>query len=128
MPESLRKLIVFGAVGGIASLLHMLIAYVALDQIGLSIFAANFFGFVIAFVWSYVGHYYFTFQSTAGHRQSVMRFSVTAIAGYAVNNCVVLICVLAKGNESLWFIIAGIIVAAVAVFVASNFWAFAGDK
>lgn len=124
--ETLRKLMVFGVVGVGASVLHIAVAWVVDRLFDPSIFVANLVGFLIAFLWSYIGHYFFTFNSTKAHRLAIPRFAVTALSGYAINNGVVLACVLATGAESLWFIVLAVGIAAGVVYLLSNFWALGG--
>jgi putative flippase GtrA len=51
----------YGLVGGISSVLHALIL-VSLPSVGVSLSTANLTGFVVASLWSYVGHSKFSFR------------------------------------------------------------------
>lgn len=124
--DSLRKIVVFGIVGIGASVLHIIIAWAVLHVSATSIFVANLFGFLVAFIWSYLGHYHFTFRSDRDHKQAVPRFALTALLGYVINNAVVLACVVISGTESIWFIVLAVGIAAGAVYLISNRWAL-GD-
>lgn len=121
--EALRRIVVFGLVGGLASLLHIAVAGAAMRWGAVSIFVANMAGFALAFLWSYAGHYWLTFRSTRQHRSALPRFALTALAGYGVNNGVVLGCVLLTGTESLWFIVLAVGFAAIVVYLVSSRWA-----
>lgn len=126
--DTLRKLTVFGIVGVGASLLHIAVAWGVDWMFSPSIFFANFVGFLVAFLWSYFGHYHLTFRSTKAHRQAAPRFALTALMGYAVNNGVILICVLITGTESIWFIVLAIGFAAAAVYLLSSVWALGEEN
>jgi len=121
--EALRKLFAFGLVGGGASLLHIAVA-VAMDWFFiLSIFVVNLVGFLTAFLWSYLGHYHWTFRSSKSHRQAVPRFALTALAGYVVNNGVLLACTLTTGRVSVWFVVLAVGISAGVVYLALSVWA-----
>jgi len=55
------RLGLYGLVGGISSVLHAL-ALVSLPSVGLSVTAANLTGFLVASLWSYLGHSKFSFR------------------------------------------------------------------
>jgi putative flippase GtrA len=119
-----KKLVIFGAVGGAASLLHIAVAYIGL-RAGMGVFAANTGGFAVAFVWSYLGHYHWTFQSRGGHGAAFLPFAGVALAGFGINSAIVALWRHITGAESIWAIVLAVGIAAGLVFFASNFWAFA---
>jgi len=123
---NIRKILTFGFVGIAASVIHFVTAVVAMRIFEAPIFLANLFGFIIAFGLSYVGHYKWTFQSTANHKVSVPKFAITAIIGYLINNIVLLILISATGRELSSFILIAIGVSAATVYLISNRWVF-GD-
>jgi len=125
MRQTLRKLATFGAVGGAASVVHIAVAYGAMRAAGFGVFAANAAGFGAAFLWSYFGHYYLTFRSGKAHGAAFGQFFLVALAGFAINNGVVLLWQRAAGSASIWAVVVAVAIAAGAVFLASNFWAFA---
>jgi len=55
------RLGLYGLVGGISSVLHTL-ALVSLPSVGLSVTAANLTGFLVASLWSYLGHSKLSFR------------------------------------------------------------------
>ena len=124
--DKLRKLAIFGLVGIGASLIHIAVAAIVDRVFAPSIFLSNAIGFLVAFGWSYLGHYHFTFRSDRDHRQAVPRFAATALLGYGINNAVVLACVLVTGSESIWFVVLAVGIAAATVYLISNRWAL-GD-
>lgn len=124
----MRKIITFGVVGVGASLVHIAVAWVALHLLMMPVLLANILGFGVAFIWSYIGHYHLTFRAKAGHGGAVLRFAAVALGGFAINTGVVLAWQLAFGSASIWAIVLGVAVAAGAVFIASNFWAFVGRE
>lgn len=121
----MRKLAVFGAVGVGASLVHIAVAWAMITGAQTGVFMANVAGFCTAFLWSYFGHYYLTFRATNAHRAAFGRFLAVALLGFAINNAVVWAWGAAAGRAGILAITAGVIIAAAAVFAASNAWAFA---
>lgn len=71
-----------------ATAVHLVVAWVAHHLGGFAPLWANAAGFAIAFLASYLGHFYWTFKSTAGHAASLPRFLVVAAAGFALSNLV----------------------------------------
>ena len=126
MNKKLRKIAVFGAVGIGASLIHLGVAAALNATTTLPLVLSGSLGYAAGFVWSYLGHYHFTFQSQRKHTQAILRFALTALLGYLVNTTVVAAGVLTFGFETLWFVTAGIVIAASVVFVVSNLWAMGG--
>lgn len=123
MPD-LRKISVFGLVGVTSSLIHFVVASAAMYFFESHIFLGNLLGFAVAFVVSYLGHYHWTFRSNANHRAAALRFMATASAGFLVNNMILFILVQSTGRELRIYLIIAIAVAAAAVYVLSNRWAF----
>lgn len=122
--RDLRKIITFGFVGVAASVLHFVVAVVAMRVLGAPILLANLLGFILAFSLSYVGHYKWTFRSSANHKVSVPKFAVTAVMGYVINNIVLIILISATGLELSLFILIAIGVSAAVVYLISNRWVF----
>jgi putative flippase GtrA len=87
---------------------------------------ANALGFGVAFGVSFVGHRFLSFaDTTTGVGQSLLRFGVTALLGFAANELsfVLMWRVLEwPALPSLWIAMA---VAAVQTFLLGRFWAFA---
>lgn len=46
---------------------------------------SNFGGFIVGAILSYLGSYYFTFNSTDGHSRSLPRFALVWLIGIAIN-------------------------------------------
>ena len=87
--------------------------------------AANALGFVIAFVLSFGGHRWFSFKGTSTPvQQSLARFAVTALAGFACNEVVFMVLTRRYGWLGLLALFAALVVASAQTFVLSRFWAF----
>ena len=118
------QMIRFSAVGIIASGLHYLIA---VTMIGFDVWPlwANVFAFVIAFHFSFLGHFYWTFADAEAFRlRKAVRFFCVAVIGFCINES--LYYCLLRWTElspqcSLLFVL--ILVAAI-TFQLSRLWAF----
>lgn len=122
-----REAIAFGAVGIGATLTHFLTASVAVFA-GAGLSGANVIGFAVAFLVSYLGHYYLSFRSTKAHRAAFWRFALVALIGFGVNNAVLQLIRLATGLYDMRSLGVALVTAAGAVFLLSKFWAFASGR
>ena len=72
----IREMLRFGTVGAGATLVHLIVAWVANRVGGIPPFAANACGFAAAFSASYLGHFYWTFGRQGGHGRYLPRFVI----------------------------------------------------
>jgi putative flippase GtrA len=77
--NELRRVIMFGIVGGGATLIHILVANLFHAVIKDTI-TASFVGFCLAFVFSYLAHRQFTFHDAV--KGSPFRFFIVASSGF----------------------------------------------
>jgi putative flippase GtrA len=122
--DLIREVMRFGTVGAGATLVHLIVAWIANRAGGAPPFAANACGFVAAFTLSYLGHFYWTFGRQAGHARHLPRFVIVASFGYALTNLIIWIVTATAGypfEASL-----GVILVAVpsATWLLSRIWAF----
>jgi len=120
---ALRSGLWFLAVGGAAALTHFIVFTLARRVVLPEV--ANAAGFIVAFWVSFWGHRRLSF-SDAGTTaaQSLWRFAVTALAGFACNALVFVACYRGFGwPPSLAWLVATA-AAAMLTFVLSRFWAF----
>lgn len=109
----------FILVGGLATLVHILVAGTLLAIFEPQPYVANFIAFLVAFGVSYCGHRYLTFA----RRGSILRFFVVAIAGFALNN-LLLTGLLALGLSAFLAIVVATALVPVFSYLASSLWAF----
>lgn len=113
----------FALVGGAAAATHTGVFVLARDHMWPE--AANALGFAIAFFVSFAGHRWLSFaDTTTGVRQSLARFAVTALAGFACNELVFVLLLRGLGLPSLAALLLALVVAAGQTFALSRFWAF----
>lgn len=113
----------FLAVGSAAALTH--VAVFALTQQHLWPELANAAGFVVAFFVSFGGHRLLSFRDAGTTvAQSLQRFLVTALAGFATNEGVFVLLLRVAGWPTLAALLLALVVAAGQTFLLSRFWAF----
>lgn len=113
----------FIVVGASAALTHM--AVFALARHWMWPELANALGFCVAFFVSFAGHRRLSF-SDAGTTlwQSLARFAVSALAGFATNEAIFVLLLRGLGWPQLLALFAALVAAAGQTFVLSRFWAF----
>ncbi|HEX7026666.1 MAG TPA: GtrA family protein [Gammaproteobacteria bacterium] len=77
----LRQLLVFGAVGVVATATHYLVALGCHEALLVNLYAANLAGYGAAVAVSYVGHGKFTFQAEL-NRSVLRRFVLVSLAAF----------------------------------------------
>jgi putative flippase GtrA len=123
LTPSARSGLWFLAVGASAALTH--VAVFALTQQRLLPELANAAGFAVAFVVSFFGHRRLSFRDAGTTlAQSLGRFALTALAGFAANEAVFALLLRVAGWPALLALLAALVAAAGQTFLLSRFWAF----
>ena len=118
-----RSGVAFLVVGTAAALTHL--GVFALAEPHLWPEVANALGFGVAFFVSFAGHRWLSFRDAGTTvAQSLGRFALTALAGFAANEAVFVLLLRGLGWPSLLALGAALVVAAGQTFVLSRFWAF----
>lgn len=124
MRELVREILRFATVGAGATLVHLIVAWIANRAGGVPPYAANACGFVAAFSLSYLGHFYWTFARQAGHARHLPRFVIVAGIGYLLTNAIIWF-VVDRGGYPFEAALGTILVAVPATtWVLSRIWAF----
>ena len=115
----------FGAVGVAASVLHIGVALTLIRIGALGVYGANAVAFLVALVVSYFGHHRWTFDREGRHAEHFPRFVATAILGFILNQCIILLSIEVFGL-AYW---AGILIVVATVpgivYLLCKLWAFA---
>lgn len=113
----------FLVVGTAAALTHM--AVFALTQQYMWPELANASGFGVAFFVSFAGHRLLSFRDAGTTvAQSVQRFAVTALAGFASNELIFVLLLRLAQWPAFWALLVALLLAAAQTFSLSRFWAF----
>lgn len=118
-----RRAFWFLAVGGTAALTHLGAFAILRDVMRPEL--ANAGAFLIAFLVSFAGHRLLTFaDATNGVSQSLVRFLVTSLAGFAVNEALFVLLLRGADWPPFAALITAQVVVAVQTYVVSRRWAF----
>lgn len=119
-----KQALKFGMVGGIATLVHMVVG-VTLIHAGWSALTANFAAFLIAFFVSFSGHYGYSFADQ-GMRlaTSFRRFCLVAVSGFGVNELLLAFLTQADGIAEKPALVVSTGLVATLNYLMSKFWAF----
>ena len=123
MRALLAQLARFGLVGVAATLLHVLVAWLA-HKAGAAAFLANALGFVTAFACSYLGHFYWTFGQRAGHETRLPRFLVVSGVGFGLTNLIVWLVAERGGHGFETALLAILFVVPACTWALSRLWVF----
>lgn len=127
--QEIFTLIRFGIVGIIATLVHIFSAWILLDNLKIhNAIIANTFAFLIAFIFSFLGHYFWTFkenESNTNIKKAIAKFFIIAVTGFLINTCSLSILLYFNivVNEKFSIIIALIFVP-IFTYILSKFWGF----
>lgn len=117
MISLLRQATKFAAVGGSATLVHVLAALSLNGLAGMPPLRANFWAFVIASFVSYAGNWLWTFNGVSRHAFSAPRFAALSLSCFALNQSIVYAVVDWLG-QPLWLAMVPVVVAV----PAFGFW------
>lgn len=114
----------FGIVGVTALVTHMAVAWLVLERLTASPYAASLIGFLVAFCVSFLGHHHFTFAEEQGYVKTLPRFFAVAVSGF-LTSLVVLKAVESHGLPKTVSLMVSILVIPALTYVAARLWAFA---
>ncbi len=75
----------FIMVGLIATLIHMFLVWWLILNTTLNVYCANFFAFLIAFLVSFTGHYYWTFKRRSQFISALLKMLVVSVSAFFLN-------------------------------------------
>ncbi|MCS2609039.1 GtrA family protein [Halomonas dongshanensis] len=114
----------FFVVGGGATLIHLAIAALLIFLFPfLHIYAVNFISFLTAFLFSFLGHQYFTFK----RQGSLAKFFSVSVLGFFLNN-IVLTIGLAFHFPKMIAILIAVMSVPFLTYIVSKIWIFRGDS
>lgn len=115
----------FALVGIVATGVHLSVAFTLAFIFNVNISAANIVAFLTAFLFSFSGHFYWTFPKTGVDRRTALRrFLVVAVFAFSVNN--LLLVWLLRWNlvSEGWALVFAVLVVPIASYTGARIWAF----
>ncbi len=134
MIRSLYEAATFACVGLAASVVHVLVAIVLIENLSMAAWQANIVAFLCALPVSYFGHSLLTFSARNYNRaapvsvQTLQKFTVTALGGFALNQLSVVIFISWLGLPHRPVMFVTVFGVAGLLFLVSKFWAFRGGQ
>jgi len=114
----------FATTGALATTTHICVALTLNEAVGVVPFWANFMAFLFAWPVSYLGNFFWTFETSSTHQWSVPRFGITSITGLVLSQSIVWISTEALGLSLRWALVPVIFVVPLVSFLMSRYWAF----
>ncbi len=121
---NLWVLVKYGIIGIGAASTHALVALLFFHMIGTNATLANFAGFVAGAIISYLGSYYFTFNSNHPHKKTLPRFVIVWLVGIFINVGLFKTLIIAFNIPFFINVFIAIVLTPIAQFLMLNFWAF----
>lgn len=124
MNPTFRTASKFILVGFAATAVHVLVALTCYEIFEISAFTANFVAFFCAVLFSYSGHYRWTFLSRGNHQIQLPKFAVVAVLGLLLNQSIVYVMVDEFGFPYRSVLLLIIIVVPLLSYTLSDKWVF----
>lgn len=124
----IAQLIRFGGVGGLVTLVHVLVALAAERTLPVSAQQANLMGYAVAFVLSYIGHARFTFRAPVRSMPQVLRFFFLSLVGLAASSLTVWVVTTVIGSSFTVAMAAVVVIVPLVSYLAMRFWVFAAQN
>lgn len=119
----------FLVVGASAALVHFLVLISIVGTTSISPAWANVFAFLVAFMVSFIGHFYLTFRQSTGIKNSalniLLKWFTSSAAGFIANQGLFVLGMTWFGEHYymlIWLIVTGVIT--VMTFALGKLWAF----
>jgi len=126
MPDTLRRLISFATIGGLATLLHYALLVMLVELAELDAVTSSATGFVASAILNYWLNYHLTFRSKKRHLVAAPRFLLVAMIGLAINSGIISVGTGLLGFNYLLVQLAATAIVLVWNFAASSAWTFSG--
>jgi putative flippase GtrA len=119
----LRQIASFGVVGICATLVHVTVAWVLIEQTAMNGFLANACGAAAAFSVSYLGNARITFASGRGLLDGATRYLVVTLFSLAMTSAILAL-VERAGLPTYAYALIVVLTVPPATFLLARFWAF----
>lgn len=127
MSQPFQQVFRFGVVGVSATIVHFVVALVMNEQFGVSPLWSNLIAFACAWPVSYLGNYFWTFDTDSNHGKSILRFAIAAICGLLLSQLIVWVVAEYMGYSLRIALIPALMLVPVFSFVMSRYWVFPAD-
>ena len=123
----LGQFIRYGMVGITATLIHVLVVFLLVEQGGVAPVLATIPAFLVALGVSYLMNHRWTFLARGGHDHHFPRYAVVAGLGLGLNVLIMALAVNVLGVPYAWGLAVVIMVVPVSGFLLQRHWSFANQ-
>lgn len=122
---TIKRLAHFGITGGIAALVHLVVAVILVSKLDLAPLIANIIAFLAAFSVSFYGHSRWTFRDiNSSANKTLIKFFITASISFILNETMFAY-MLSKHQIPYYFsLIIVLAMVSTITFIISRYWAF----
>lgn len=125
MNKHVLEIIRFGSVGLAVTLIHAVIYLALVSNNIFNIVDANIIGFIVAFVFSWIGHHYWTFkESNVSATKSFIKFVLVALLGLASNILLTILFVDTLSFPKQSGVLPIVFITPTLIYLISKYWAF----
>ncbi len=128
LTQPVVQILRFGMIGVAATLTHLVSALVLNEVLGVSVIWSNFTAFLIAWPISYMGNFFWTFETSATHLKSMPRFVITSLTGLSVSQLIVWFVAGVMGQGLRIALVPALIIVPALSFLMSRYWVFLDDN
>ena len=114
----------FGWVGVFATAIHMLILWALLSETFMPTMLANTIAFIISFGFSFLGHYFWTFNSPGSPYRVILRYSVVAGSTFTISTALLAVLLSLDWATPKYIAVGSALVVPPITFLANRIWAF----
>lgn len=117
----------FAIIGLLATILHIGMLWLLITQGDVYPIVANLLAFLVAFLLSFTGHYYWTFSSKRNRLQALWRFLIVSGSAFMLNNFVLALLLEVNGFPPVVSAVSAAFVIPVITFILGKIWVFSDD-
>jgi putative flippase GtrA len=124
LAQEFWRLMRFSAVGALATAIHIGLAMASVAYLGLSPTVANIVGFCGSFLFSYVGHFRFTFMVPGRYRDYIAKFAVSSAVSFGISTGTVWLATSVFGIDYRPAMLALAVIVPLGNYLVNRFWVF----
>ncbi|MFZ5736406.1 GtrA family protein [Rhodopseudomonas palustris] len=124
LAQEFWRLMRFSAVGALATAIHIGLAMACVAYVGLSPMVATVVGFFGSFLFSYVGHFRFTFMVPGRYRDYIAKFAVSSAISFAISTGTVWLATSVLGIDYRPAMLALAVIVPLGNYLVNRFWVF----
>ncbi len=122
--QDLWQIFRFGIVGIVATLVHMGVATLLSMTTEIPLVLINTLAFLVAFGFSFCGHYYWTFSRQSEYGRSLVRFFLVALTGLLASTLLLSVLIKLDFANDVTKLVISIVIIPVVTYYMGKLWAF----